>query len=130
MTTINKPISSLRQRMIEDMTLRKLAPKTQSAYIRAVKKFTYFLERSPDSATPEDLRRYQLHLVDKGISSITLNASITGLSFFFKVTLDRADAVTKMSFVHEPREEPVVLQREEGSILLACTGGNKSRAAL
>jgi site-specific recombinase XerD len=130
MTTINKPISPLRQRMIEDMTLRKLSPKTQSAYILAVKKFTHFLERSPDSATSEDLRRYQLQLVDKGISSISLNASITGLRFFFKVTLDRADAVTKMSFVHEPRKLPVVLSCEEVSRLLADAGSLKYRAAL
>lgn len=130
MTIINKPISPLRQRMIEDMTLRKLSPNTQSAYILAVKKFTRFLGRSPDNATSEDLRRYQLHLVDKGISSITLNASITGLRFFFKVTLDRADAVTKMSFVHEPRKLPVVLSREEVSRLLACAGGPKYQAAL
>ena len=130
MTTINKPISPLRQRMIEDMTMRKLSPKTQSGYIRAVKNFTRFLGRSPDCATSEDLRRYQLHLVDKGISSITLNASITGLTFFFKVTLDRADAVTKMSFVHEPRKLPVVLSREEVSRLFACAGSPKYRAAL
>jgi hypothetical protein len=67
MTRNRKPISSLRQRMIEDMTLRKLSPKTQAGYVRAVKNFTRFLGRSPDTATAEDLRRYQLHLVDRGV---------------------------------------------------------------
>ena len=69
-------VSPLRQRMIEDMMLRKLSPKTQSAYIRAVKKLSYYLGHSPATASAEELRRFQLHLVDKGISSITLNARL------------------------------------------------------
>ena len=74
-------VSPLRQRMIEDMMLRKLSPKTQSAYIRAVKKLSSYLGHSPDTANAEELRRFQLHLADKGISSIsrlltTLNNSI------------------------------------------------------
>ena len=72
-----KPISPLRQRMIEDMQLRKLSPQTQAAYIRAVIKLTRFLGHSPDTAMAEDLRRYQIHLVETGISSIMLNATIT-----------------------------------------------------
>ena len=76
MTDSNKSISPLRQRMIDDMTLRKLNPKTQTGYIRAVKKLTCFLGRSPDTATAEDLRLFQLHLVELGVSSITLNATI------------------------------------------------------
>ena len=72
----------LRQRMIEDMRMRKLAPQTQAAYIRAVRKFARYLNRAPDTATAEDLRNFQLHLVDHGASPITLNATITGLKFF------------------------------------------------
>ena len=79
--------SPLRQRMIEDMRMRKFAPKTQDAYIRAVLRFTAFLGRSPDTASDEDLRRYQLHLVVQGISPISLNATITGLKFFFEFTV-------------------------------------------
>ena len=75
-----RKVSPLRQRMIEEMRMRQLAPKTRDAYIRAVIHFTRFLGRSPDTATAEDLRRYQLHCVDQGISAITLNATITGLS--------------------------------------------------
>jgi integrase/recombinase XerD len=83
MTQSTKPISSLRQRMLEDMRLRKLPSKTQTAYVRAVANFTRLLGRSADRADAEDLRRYQLHLVEQGVSSITLNATITGLKFFF-----------------------------------------------
>jgi integrase/recombinase XerD len=130
MTHDTKPISALRQRMLEDMTLRKLAPQTQASYIRAVVKFTRFFGRSPDTATAEDLRRYQLHLVDNGTSSIMLNAAITALRFFFGVTLDRADAVAKMSPVREPRKLPVVLSREEVARLIEAAGQPKYQAAL
>ena len=82
--------SVLRQRMIEDMRMRKLSPKTQATYIRCVRQLAVYLGRSPDTATVEDLRNYQLHLVDQGTSPITLNATITGLKFFFDVTLDRS----------------------------------------
>jgi len=85
MTQSTKPISPLRQRMIEDMRLRKLSAKTQTAYIRAVANFTRFLGRSPDTADAEDLRRYQLRMVEQGVSSITLNATITGLKFFLGI---------------------------------------------
>ena len=76
--------------MIDDMRMRKLSDKTQRHYIRAVRQFASFLGRSPDTADVEDLRRYQLHLVDQGVSPISLNAAITGLKFFFEVTLDHA----------------------------------------
>ena len=108
MTHSNKSISPLRQRMIDDMTLRKLSPKTQSGYIRAVKKLSCFLGRSPATATAEDLRLFQLHLVELGVSSITLNATITGLRFFFEETLDHHDVLTKMSHVYESRKLPLI----------------------
>jgi len=114
----HKPISPLRQRMIEDMTLRKLSAKTQIAYIRAVKNFTRFLDRAPDTASAEDLRRYQLSLVEQGISSTTLNATITGLKFFFVTTLERPALMAKMRHVYEPRTLPVILSIEEVSRLI------------
>ena len=126
----HKPISPLRQRMIDDMTMRKLNPKTQIAYLRAVKNLTQFLRRSPDTATAEDLRRFQLHLVNNGTSRTTLNATITGLRFFFEVTLSRPDALTKMSHVYEPRKLPVVLSAEEVARLLKAAGSLKYKAAL
>ena len=88
-------ISPLRQRMLDDMRLRRLSPKTQSGYIRAVRHFTRYLGRSPDTATIEDLRRFQLFLVDQGTSPVTLNATITGLKFFFDITLDRGELMVK-----------------------------------
>jgi len=130
MTHNTKPISPLRQRMIEDMALRKLAPKTQSNYLRAVINLTCFLGRSPDTASPEDLRRYQLHLVETGISSIMLNHTITALRFFFGVTLDHAEVMARMSSVREPRKLPVVLSREEVARLIDAAGKPKYQAVL
>ena len=97
-----REISPLRQRMLEDMRLRKLAPHTQAGYVRAVRKLAGYLRRPPDTATVEDLRNFQLHLVDRGTSPITLNATITGLKFFFDVTLDRAELMAKMKPVFVP----------------------------
>jgi site-specific recombinase XerD len=122
--------SPLRQRMIDDMMMRKLSPKTQSQYIRSVKNLTQYLGRSPDMATAEDLRKYQLHLVDQGVSRITLNANLTALKFFFVTTLDRADALTKISTVPVPRKLPVVLSLEEAARLLNAAGNPKYKAAL
>ena len=130
MTQTTRPISPLRQRMLDDMRMRKLSDTTQSAYIRAVVNFTRFLGRSPDTATAEDLRRYQLHLVETGISRIRLNATITALRFFFGVTLERPEALAKMSTVREPRRLPVVLSRTEVARLIAAAGRPKYQAAL
>jgi integrase/recombinase XerD len=130
MTHSNQSISPLRQRMIEDMTMRKLSPKTQSGYIRAVEKLAVFLGRSLAAATAEDLRLFQLHLVRNGVSSITVNATITGLRFFFETTLDRGDALAKMSYLHQPRKLPVVLSVEEVTRLLQAVTNLKHRAAL
>ena len=99
MSDNNQSVSPLRQRMIEDMQLRKLGPKTQSAYIRAVKTFTRFLGRAPDTANAEDLRRFQLHLATAGTSHGTINATLTGLRFFFERTLDRPQVMKKTSSV-------------------------------
>src|ERR1017187_5587911 len=96
MNSTTPKISPLRQRMIEDMRLRELGTKTQSAYIRAVRHFAGWLGRSPDTASAEDLRRYQLHCVDRGVSPITLNATIAGLKFFFEVTMTRPELMAKM----------------------------------
>lgn len=130
MTQSTQSISPLRHRMIDDMRLRKLSPKTQTGYIRAVKRLAGYLGRSPDSATVEDLRRFQLYLVDHGTSPITLNATITGLKFFFDVTLDRAELTAKMQPVRVPRKLPVILSRDEVARLIAAAGSLKYQAAL
>ena len=119
MTHSNPSISPLRQRMIDDMTLRKLTPKTQAAYLRAVIKFTLFFSRSPDLASAEDLRRFQLHLVKEDTSATTINATITGLGFFFGVTLEHPDALKRMSRVRKPQKLPRMLGVDEVARLLA-----------
>jgi len=123
-------ISPLRQRMIDDMTLRKLSPKTQSAYLRAVIKFTLFFGQSPDLASPEDLRRFQLHLVETAVSPTTINATLTGLGFLFGTTLERPDALKRTSRVRKPQKLPRVLSVEEVTRLLAGANNPKHRAAL
>ena len=116
---MTQAISPLRQRMIDDMRMRKFSPKTQNAYIRAVQRFTAFLGRAPDTASDEDLRRYQLHLVVQGISPISLNATITGLKFFFEFTVGDLERMAKMTPVQVPHKLPVILSREEVARLIA-----------
>ena len=130
MTPSTPAVSALRQRMLDDMRMRKLGPKTQAAYIRAVRYLASFLQRPPDTATVEDLRRFQLHLVDRGISPITLNATITGLKFFFDVTLDRGELMSRMSYVRVAQKLPVVLSREEVARLIAAASNLKYHTAL
>ena len=130
MNTSTPKISPLRQRMIEDMRIRKLEPKTQSGYIRAVRDFTVWFGRSPDRAGPEDARLFQLHLVDKGVSPISINAMQTGLRFFFDITLNRPQVMDKIRSVRVPQRLPVVLSREEATRLIEATRNIKYRAAL
>jgi integrase/recombinase XerD len=126
----DEAMSPLRRRMIEDMTIRKLAPKTQRDYVQRIKKFTAFLGHSPDTATFEDVRRYQLHLATSGVGVPTLNQSAATLRFFFRVTLGRHDIVAHTTFIHEPRKLPVVLSPEEVARLLNAAPGLKYKAAL
>ena len=130
MTQPTRTISPLRQRMIDDMTQRRLNPKTQEAYLRSVIKLTRFLRRSPDSASADDLRQFQLHLVQNGVSNTTINATITGLRFFFETTLDDSLVMRKMSTVRQPRKLPVVLSPDEVRRLLEATTSVKYKAAL
>ena len=123
-------ISPLRQRMIDDMMLRKLSEKTQVQYVRAVRRFTKFFGQSPELASPEDLRRFQMHLVEAGVSPTTINATITGLRFFFEKTLDRPEALKKMSPVRAPQKLPTVLTSDEVARLLEASPNLKAKAAL
>jgi len=125
-----KPISPLRQRMLEDMGLRGFTPDTQRDYIRAVKKLAAYLGRSPDTATAEDLRAFQLHLIASGVQPPTINTTVTVLRFFFKVTLDRPETTRHLVFVYEPRKLPRVLSPEEVLHLLEAAPGPKHKAAL
>ncbi len=123
-------VSPLRQRMLDDMRMRKLGAKTQTGYVRGVRRFAAFLGRSPDTATAEDLRRFQLDMVDHGASPMTINATLSALKFFFDVTLDRAEQMAKMQPVCVPTKLPVVLSPEEVSRLIAAAANVKHRTAL
>jgi site-specific recombinase XerD len=104
--------------MIEDMTIRKLAPRTQQTYIRIVKDLSAFLGASPAKASFDDIRRYQLHLISSGASATNINSRLTALRFLFLVTLRKPEAVTHLPFVRKPRKLPVVLSPEEVSRFL------------
>lgn len=130
MTATTQSISPLRQRMLDDMRMRKLSDKTQSHYLRAVRRFAAYLGRPPDTASAEELRRYQLHLVDAGISPASLNAAISGLKFFFDITLDHAALMARMQPVHLPRTLPVILSRAEVARLIEAAGNLKHQTAL
>ncbi len=126
----DEAMSPLRRRMIEDMTIRKFAPKTQHDYVQRVKNFAAFLGRSPDTASFEDVRRYHLDLATRGAGVPTLNQSVATLRFLFRVTLKRHDILEHTHFIHEPRKLPVVLSPDEVARLLDAAPGLKYKAAL
>ena len=122
-------ISPLRRRMIEDMTIRRFAQKTQHDYLQRVKDFANYLKRSPDTAKPEDVRGFQLQLTASGAGVPKINTTISALRFFFKVTLDRPDLSRHLSTIHEPRKVPVVLSPHEVARFLEAAPGIKYKAA-
>ena len=123
-------ISPLRRRLIEDMRVRNFVEKTRTDYIRNVRTFTAFLGRSPDTATGEDLRRFQLHQADTGVRPPAMNSAVAALRFFFTVTLGKADMARHLTFVREPRKIPVVMSPEEVARFLEAAPGPKYKAAL
>ena len=129
-TSITKPISPLRRRMIEDMTVRGFGEKTQSDYIRHVKNFTIFLGRSPDMAEGEDLRLFQLHQREQGVQPPTMNGTVAALRFFFTTTCDRPEMARYLRLVKQSQKLPVVLTTEEVLLLLEAAPGPKYKAAL
>src|SRR5438067_5911181 len=125
MTT--EAITPLRQRMIEDMTARKLCAGTQRGHIRSCKRFAAFLKRSPDTATCEDIRRFQLHLADTGMSICNRNRIMTGLRFVFRVTVRRLDLASEIFHLREPQKLPLVMSPDETKRLLAVASSLKAR---
>ena len=97
--TSHRPVSPLRARMIEDMTVRGFSEKTRSDYIRNVRAFAGFIGRSPDTATAEDLRLFQLHQTQIGMQAPSINGAVSALRFFFTVTLDRPDLARRLTVV-------------------------------
>ena len=132
---MNKPFSApvrldLRQRMIEDMTVRGFSAKTQHDYLRVVTRFAAFLERSPISATAEDLRRFQVEQREAGMPAPAMNSHVAALRFFFTTTVDRPDLSRRLIRTPYPRKLPTVLSPDEVARLLAATTCIKHRAAV
>jgi integrase len=124
------PVSALRARMIEDMRVRGFTEKTRNDYVRNVRALAVFIGRSPDTATAEDLRRFQLHQTQIGMQPPSINSAVAALRFFFTVTLDRPDLARRLTIVREPRRLPAVLSVEEVTLLLHAAPGPKYKAAL
>jgi integrase/recombinase XerD len=129
-STIERPVTPLRQRMLEDMAMRGLRSHTQHDYIRFVRSFAAFLGRSPDTAQAEDIRRFQVHQRDSGVQPPTINSSVSALRFFFTVTLDRPDLSRRLVLARFPRKLPAVLSVEEVGQLLEAAPGIKYKAIL
>jgi integrase/recombinase XerD len=123
-------VSPLRQRMIEDMNARKLSAGTQKAHIRGCKRFAAFLKRSADTATPEDIRIFQLHLAETGVSICTRNMIMTGVKFLLQVTLRRLDLAAEIFHIREPQRIPLVMSPDETKSLLAVATTLKARVML
>lgn len=101
---LHQPVSALRERMIEDMTVRGFTESTRRDYIRCVRTLAAFIGRSPDTATTEDLRRFQVHQTQTGVQPPGINSAVSALRFFFTVTLDRPDLSRRLAIVHQPRK--------------------------
>ena len=123
-------ISPLRQRMIEDMNSRKLGAHTQRSHIYSCKRFAAFLERSPDTATLEDIRLFQLHLAETGMSICNRNRIMTGVRFLLRVTLRRLDLSAEIYHLREPQKIPQVMSPDETRRLLAVATSLKARVLL
>src|SRR3984893_5166099 len=129
-SSIERPVSALRQRMLEDMAMRGLRSDTQRDYIRVVRSFAAFLGRSPDTAQAEDIRRFQVHQHESGGQPPTINCSVSALRFFFTVTLDRPDLSRRLVLARYPLKLPAVLSVEEVGQLLEAAPGPKYKAIL
>lgn len=116
--------------MLEDMTVRNFVPATQREYIRAVKKLAAFLKRSPDTATADDLRAFQVHLSESGAKPGVINATVTALRFFFNVTVGKPETTRLLASVYEPKKLPRVLPPEDVLRMLEAAHSPKSKAML
>src|SRR5947207_9813700 len=116
--------------MLEAMNSRKLSAATQRGNIHSCKRFAAFVNRSPDTATTEDIRRFQLHLAETGVSICNRNRIMTGLRFLFRVTLRRWDLAEEIYHVREPEKLPLVMSVDEMKRLLAVASSLKTRVLL
>ena len=124
------PTTPLRARMIADMSARNLGPASQTSHLRACKRFAAWLGRSPETATPDDVKHFQQHLIESGTSICTRNQTMTGIKFLLRVTLRRHDLVAEIFHLKEPVKVPLVLSRNEVKRVLAMAPGPKAKAML
>jgi site-specific recombinase XerD len=123
-------VTPLRQRMIEDMNARKLCAQTRRGHIHSCKRFAEFLKRSPDTATAEDIRRFQLHLSETSTSICNRNRIMTGVKFLLRVTLRRLDLAAEIYHIREPQKIPQVMSPDETRRVLSVATSLKARVAL
>jgi site-specific recombinase XerD len=123
-------VTPLRQRMIEDMNARKLSAHSQRSHIASCRRFAAFLKRSPETAMPDDVRRFQLYLAETGMSISNRNRIMTGVKFLFRITLRRLDLVAEIYHLREPQKIPLVMSQDETRRLLAVAGNLKVRMLL
>ena len=126
----NRSTTPLRQRMIEDMAARKLGHHSQRSHLYSCKRFAAFVERSPETATADDIRRFQLFLIESGASICNRNRIMTGVRFLFRVTLRRHDLAAEIFHLKAPQKVPVVMSQDEIKRLLAMAANIKLRAML
>ena len=131
MTPWQRRADALTQRMAEDMLLRNLSQKTIDAYTYHVRRFARFLKRSPESASPEDVRSFQLHLIrDVRVGWSSFNQAVCGLRFLYRHTYPREWHVAMVPFGKKPKTLPVVLSGDEVNRLLSCISNIKHRTFL
>src|ERR1700741_26785 len=121
-------VSPLRQRMIEDRAARNPNPHTQRSHIQSCKRFAAWLKRSPDTATPDEVRLFQLYLVENGASICNRNRIMTGIRFLFRVPLRRPALAAELWHIKEPQKLPPVLSPGEVKRGLTLATSLKARA--
>ena len=121
------PITPLRQQMIEDMTARKLGHHSQRSHLHSCKRFAAFLGRSPDTATADDIKKFQLFLIEDGASICNRNRTMTGVKYLLRVTLRRHDLAAEVFHIKEPQKVAQVMSPDEIKRLLAVAPNLKVR---
>lgn len=123
-------MSPLRQRFIDDLRLRNLAPRSIECYVRGVVRLAKFAGRSPDQLGPEDIRAFQLDLLKHEVSWSLFNQTVCGLRWFFGTTLQRPEVLPKVPFGKRPRFLPTILGTDEVVRLLDAARPGRDRVLL
>jgi site-specific recombinase XerD len=123
-------MTPLRQRMIEDMSVRNLRPSTQRNYLFAITHFARHFGQSPADLGPEHIRAYLNHLAAQQISTGYFNVIVASLRFLYTVTLERDWAITRLPYQKKRRKLPTVLSIAEMTRFLQAVPDLKARAVL